>query len=328
MCHLLTSDDYARLLKIANNEDVTNFLAERDYSIDLNRFPPKEVDAYLLEKIVYRKLSDRFASILKIASGKIGSALQQYYRILEVENLKKIIRAKHENIRVTESQLIPVARKYQTVNFPALLETRDMSEMIQLLSETPYSVLKDRLDTYNRYSNPLILEAAVDSAYYENLWKKIEGLPHSDDVEQLIGTELDLKNLLLVFASKEMNMNRELFNELVMKRHYRLQKSIIDRMSEAQYRTIPELLMGQYYADLAKEAADLFQKERFTEIENSFSRYVYSNAERIMVRKPNSLVYVFGYLSLCFKEARNLTTLSIAKQMGMDEEKTRNLLFF
>lgn len=325
--HLLTSDDYVRLLKVGNNEGVTNLLSDRDYSTDLNKFPPKEVDAYLLENIVYQKLSDRFTSILQIASGKIGDVLKQYYRKLEVENLKKTIRSKHENVRVKENQLIPIARKYQTVNFPALLEARNMPEMIYLLSETPYSVLKNKLDFYNRYSNPLILEAATDSIYYQNLWKKIEDLQDKDYIEQLIGTEIDLKNLLLVFASKQMNMDRELFDEMVMKTHYRLQKSMIEPMFDAQYRTIPELLRWQDYVELAKEAVDLFQKEMFTEIENSFSRHVYSNAETTITRKPNSLVYVFAYLSLCFKEARNLTTLSMAKQMGLNEEKTRNLLF-
>lgn len=325
--HLLTSEDYARLLKTGNNEGVADYLSARDYSTDLSRFPPKEVDAYLLEKIVYRKLSDRFASVLQIASGKIGGALQTYYGKLEVENLKKTIRAKHGNVQLRESQLIPIARRYQTVNFPALLEAHSMAEMVYLLSETPYGALREKLDLYNRYLNPLVLEAGAESAYYKSLWKKMAGLPDKDHIEHLIGNEIDLKNLLLVFASKQVNMDRELFTEMIMATHYRLPKSLIEPMFDVQYTMIPELLRSPDYASLAREAVDLFQKQKFTEIENSFARHTYVNAERAMTRKPNSLVYVFAYLILCFKEVRNLTTLSMAKQIGLNEEKTRNLLF-
>ncbi len=325
--HLLRAEDYIRLLKVESVLGIVDFLSHGDYSSDLNRLPPKEVDAYLLEKIVYRRLSGRFSSLLEIASGKIGDALKQYYMKLEVENLKRIVRAEHENFQLNENQLIPIARKYQTVNFPALLEARNINEMVYFLSETPYDVLKEKLDLYTKYNNPLILEATIESVYYQNLWKKIGNLPEKNEIEQLVGTEMDLRNLLLVFSSKQKNMERGLLDEMILSSHYRLQKGVIDAMSDAPYGAIPELLARQAYVDLAREAVDLFQEGKFTEIENSFSRYVYSNAERAMTRKPNSSVFVFAYLDLCFREAKNLTTLAIGKQMKLSEEEIRKLIF-
>lgn len=325
--HLLRTEDYIRLLKVESVLGIVDFLSHGDYSSDLSRLPPKEVDAYLLEKIVDRRLSDRFSSLLEIASGKIGDALKQYYRKLEVENLKRVVRAEHENVQLNENQLIPIARKYQTVNFPAILEARNISEMVYLLSETPYDVLKEKVDLYTRYNNPLILEASIESVYYKNLWKKIGDLPEKDEIEQLVGTEMDLRNLSLVFSSKQKNMDRDLLDEMILGAHYRLQKGAIDAMSDAPYAAIPELLAMQAYVDLARDAVDLFQEGKFTEIENSFSRYVYSNAERAMTRRPNSSVFVFAYLGLCFREAKNLTTLAIGKEMRLSDEEIRKLMF-
>jgi vacuolar-type H+-ATPase subunit C/Vma6 len=62
------------------------------------------------------------------------------------------------------------------------------------------------------------------------------------------------------------------------------------------------------------------------ETESIFSQHLYSNAETSALRNPNSLVYVFAYLDLCFKEARNLTTLAIGKQLKLEEEKIRSSL--
>jgi vacuolar-type H+-ATPase subunit C/Vma6 len=68
-------------------------------------------------------------------------------------------------------------------------------------------------------------------------------------------------------------------------------------------------------------------KGMMSETENIFSQYLYSYAETTALRKPNNLVYVFAYLELCFREARNLTTLATGKQLRLEDEKIRNLLF-
>jgi len=325
--HLLKTEDFIRMLRAKNMAEISDFLFTSDYSIELSKIPIKELDAKQLESIFYLKLSERLSFLFQITSGKVKEVLENYYRRIEVENIKRMIRAIHGKEKIREDYLIPIPRRYQTVNFLALSETRTIREMIDLLKETPYRNLKDRVEQYEKYNNPLVLEAQADKLYYSGLWQKLEKIVDKNEVKQLIGTEIDLKNLLYVFSFKRMKMEPELLEEMIVNVHYKLSKSLIPKLIGTSYETIPKILTWPPYVELANKTIELLDKEMLAETENIFSQYLYSYAETEALRNPNNLVYVFAYLNLCFREARNLTTLSVGKQLKLDEEKIRSSLF-
>lgn len=314
------------MLRTKNMVEMADVLFRTDYGADLSKVPLKELDAYQLERIFYQKLSERLSYLFQITSGRTREALEGYYRKIEVENIKRIIRAIHGRGKASETSLIHIPRRYQTVNFPALIEASGIREMLDLLRETPYKDVRASVDLYQRYDNPLVLEAQVDKIYYSSLWQKLKGIPNNDDVKQLLGTEIDLRNLLYIFSFKQMKMDPDLLKEMMVDVHYKLPKSIIHQSISASYETIPRFLTWPPYVDLAKKAVDLLDKGMLAETESIFSQHLYSNAETISLRNPNSLVYVFAYLDLCFKEARNLTTLAVGKQLKLEEEKVRSSL--
>jgi V/A-type H+-transporting ATPase subunit C len=325
--HLLKSKDFIRMSRAKNLKEMSDFLLETDYAAELTGISEKESDGYQMEKIFYKRLSERLSFLLPIASGKIREALEGYCRKLEVENLKKIIRSLHGKERIDEDRLIPIPRRYQTVDSSALVETSTVDEMIGFLNETPYRGLKDGLDLYENSNNPLVLETKLEKIYYSNLWAKLEKIADKGEVRKLIGTEIDLKNMLNFFSFRRMNIEQELFEEMTIKIHYRLPRSLNHKLISSSYEAISEVLTWPPYVELAKKAADLFDRHMLTEAEHIFPEYLYSYAETVSIRKPNSLVYVFAYLLLCFREARNLTALAIGKQLKLEEEKILVLLF-
>jgi vacuolar-type H+-ATPase subunit C/Vma6 len=303
-----------------------DFLLKSEYSKELSKIPVKELDAYKLEKVFYEKLSERFFFFLQITSGKTRQVLEHYCRKIEVENLKRIIRAIHAKEKISEDQLIPIPRKYQTINFSALLETRTIREMIELLRESGFENLRKAIDLYEKYENPRVIEAEADKIYYQSFWKTLEKAINKDEVRDLVGTEIDLKNLLNVFTLKYTKVEPELFQQTTINVYYRLSKSLIQQTASLSYQAIPELLTWPKYVELAEKAVELMDKGMMSETENIFSQYLYSYTETTALRKPNNLVYVFAYLELCFREARNLTTLAIGKQLRLEDEKIRSLL--
>jgi vacuolar-type H+-ATPase subunit C/Vma6 len=307
--------------------EMSDFLLKGDYAAELSKTSAKELDAYRMEKIFYQKLSERFSFLLQITSGKIEEALEEYYKKFEVENIKRIIRATHGKEKINEDQLVPVPRKYQTVNLSALVEADTAEEMVGFLKETPYRGLKDRLGLYVKYNNPLLLEAQLEKIYYDNFWAKLEKMPDNGEVKKLIGTEIDLKNLLYIFSFKHMKMEQQLLGEMMINVNYRLDKNLIRQLINGSYEAIPGLLTWPPYIEVSKKAADLFDKGMLTDAENVFSQYLYSYAETVALSKPNDLVYVFAYLHLCVREAKNLTTLTLGKQLKLSEERILGSLF-
>ena len=325
---LLKSEQFVQMLRQKDISKIYDFLLKSEYLKDLSKISINELDAYQLEKIFYQKLSQRFFFLFQITSGKTKEALEAYCRRVEVENLKRITRAIHAKEKISEDRLIPIPRKYQTVNFPVLLQSRTVRDMIGFLRESEYKGLREAVDLYEKYSNPMIIEAEADGIYFELLWKKLEKTVDKEEVKDLIGTEIDLRNMLNVFSLKYMKAGRELLQQTTINVYYRLSKSLIEQIADVPYQRIPELLTLPKYVELTRKAVETMNKGMMSETESIFSRYLYSYTETVALRNPNNLVYVFAYLYLCHREARNLTTLVTGKQLKLDDEKIKSLLFF
>jgi len=324
--HLLKTDQFFRMLTWRDMSAIYDFLLKTDYSEELAMISPEHFDPAEMERIFYNKLSQRLYFLLEISDGRIRTAFESYSRKIELENLRRITRAIYAGEKITETQLIPIPRKYQSVNFPALLQAQTLREMVDLLGETVYRDLKNALIIYEKYGNPLVIEAQESRVCYELIWRSLRGIADQAAVKELIGTEIDLKNLQYIFSFKYMNMEEELFEKLIIDIRYKLPKNLAEQLAGVSYQNVPEHLTWPRYREIGMKAVELISKGKLGDTENLFLQQLYSYAETIAIRNPNNLVYVFTYLELCFREARNLTSLIVGKHLRMEDEKIRSLL--
>jgi vacuolar-type H+-ATPase subunit C/Vma6 len=325
--HLLKTQDYVRLLGTRSVTEMSDLLMAGDYSTELSRIPTTELNALRLERVFYERLSHRWYSLLQITSGKLKELLEKNNERLEIENLKRIIRAVHGKASISGEQLIAVPRQYQELNFPALLAADTIAELVRLLKESPYKDMENRLGQYETYGNPALLEAQLDKMYYADLWSKANEASGSEETRALIGTEADLRNLQWIVSSKYMKVEPQLVHENLVDLGCRLRKSVISKLIDIDVQGMLQLPVPQPYSELLRKVVDLVELGKIVEAENLFSQHLYSYAEKVSVRNPNNLVYVFSYLQLCLREARNLTMLVIGKQMKMSENRLGSLLF-
>ena len=134
--HLITQRDIQTLVKTKGLKEVSDNLLKTEYGAEISKLPTKEVDAVTLEEIFLRTLVNRFFFVIREAQGKIQDLLTRYCARFEVENIKRVIRAKHSGEIIEEPNLIPLPREYTLVNFPALLNAKDVDEVVGLLRET------------------------------------------------------------------------------------------------------------------------------------------------------------------------------------------------
>lgn len=326
--HLLKSEQIVNLSRSKDLTGICDFLLKTDYSKELGKIPIEEVDASRLERIFYQKLSDRLFFLLSITGGKIKMALEDYCRKIDAENLKTITRAIHAQEKSTENQLIPIPRKYQTVNFGVLLQSKNVREMVSLLRASPFRSLADVMEIYEKYDNSLVIEAQADKACYEKLWKDLDKVQDKRTIRTFVETEIDLKNLLLLLSLKYMNVDISLIQKMMINVRRKLPRDVVQQLGNVSFDSVAEFLTWPPYKDLAKKAVDLASKGLLNDVENIFSRFAYSNAEAASLRNANNLTYVFAYMQLCFREARNLTTLATGKQLKLNDEEIRGFLFF
>jgi V/A-type H+-transporting ATPase subunit C len=326
--HLLKTQDLIHLLAVRNLGDMNDHLLKTDYSAELSRVTTTRVTALQLEHIFSEKLSNRWYSLVATSSGKIRDLLEVHNVRLEIENLKRIVRAVHGKQSITEEQLFPIPRKYQNVNLHALMIAKTMPEVTDLLQASPYKDLEEWLGEYGRYGNPIILEAQLDKIYYDNFRSALHKTPDSGKIWALIGTQVDMKNVQLAISSKYMKMEPGIVQKMIVDKGYKLSKNATSRLVGSDLQGIPNVLSWPSYSDLAHKAIGLIEEGRIFEMETLFSRYLHVYTEKMSIRNPNSLVYVFSYLDLCLREAKNLTTLAIGTQMNVAGERLRSLVSF
>jgi V/A-type H+-transporting ATPase subunit C len=326
--HLLRTQDFIHLLTVRNLSEMNDHLLKTDYSAELSRVTTTQVNALQLEHIFSEKLSNRWYSLVATSSGNMRALLEVHNVKLEIENLKRIVRAVHGRQRITEEQLFTIPHRYQNVNLHVLMTAETIPEVIDLLKASPYKDLESWLEEYERYGNPIILEAQLDKIYYDNFRSALHKTPDSGKIWALIGTQVDLRNVQLAISSKYMKIEPSVLQNMLVENGYRLSKNATSRLVGSDLQVLPSVSAWPSYVDLAHKAVELVEEGRIFEMETVFSQYLRVYTEKTSIRNPNSLVYVFSYLDLCLREAKDLTTLAIGKQMNVTNEKLRSLVSF
>lgn len=325
--HMLDDTDFARLLHAQGLKEFSEMLQTTDYSSELSKIPSIELTSAPLERVFYERLSERWFSLLQMTSGKLRSILELYCRALEIENIKRIIRAVNGRNEITIDQLIPIPREYQTVNLHAMLLKKTMQELTQFLKESPFKRVEQRFAMFETYGDPRLLETALDNIYFDNLRIRTRRLTDSARLRQFIGTEADLKNLEIIIASKYMKVEQKEISDSILGMGFRLRKATISRLINTDIQEVQNISIWPSYSKLLHEVHELLASDKIGEMQNLFSAYLYSYARKARVRHPNSLVYVFSYMLLCLREAQNLAKLALGKQLAINEERLRRLLF-
>lgn len=320
--HLITPQDIQSLAKAKTLRDVADNLMKTEYAAELSQLPTQERDAVTLEDVFLRKLVDRFFFLRRTAQGKIQELLNRYCARFEIENIKRIIRAKHGQA-AEQPNLIPVPREYTLVNFPALQKAKDIDEVVSLLRETPYHTISEKLQTYRETGTTLILEAALDGIYFSKVWelaRKRKG------VRDLTGEELDLRNLLLALSLKHAGASSKLIEDAMIPLSYHLPNTTLRTMIQGRVENAPSML-PTLYSKLASEAVSLLTHDSSTPAEGLFFKQLYGDASSALKSHPLQAGYIIAYLLLCEAEAKNLVSIVTGKQLNLSEEAITRQLF-
>jgi vacuolar-type H+-ATPase subunit C/Vma6 len=320
--HLIPPRDIQILAKARDIRDVSDNLMKTDYATELGQLPSQERDAAMLERVFLRKLVERFFFVRRAAQGKMQDLLGRYCARFEVENIKRILRAKHGRTS-EEPSLIPLPREYTLLNFPALAKASDADEVASLLRDTPYHILLGALQPYRESGVMITLEAALDKIYFVRLWElvgKFRG------IRDLVGEEIDLRNLLIVLSLKAREAPSKLIEEAIIPVSYRVPKITLHSVLQSRLEDAASVL-AMRYSKLASQATSMLRGDPSLPLEWLFFRQLYEDAFAFSRTRSLQAGYIMAYLLLCECEAKNLVSIVTGKQLGLGEEEISKRLF-
>jgi len=86
-------------------------------------------------------------------------------------------------------------------------------------------------------------------------------------------------------------------------------------------------ILTPHYSKLVSEAINLIKSRSSKPFERPFLQQLYQAASNALKTQFFDAGYILAYLLLCECEARNLTAITIGKQLGLQEEEISQSLF-
>jgi len=314
---LLLQSDYKNLIQSQGMGGFVECLKSTPYG---NGLHGSDFSHDVLIGIYHEDLFNDYIKIMDSVSGDQRLLVCHLYQRYELENVKAILRSVcHDRPKEGVSRLLFSLPKYHTVSTDTLLESKDLSDLIQRLKGTWYH---DPLDhaayRFEQEGETFPLEMALDLRYYGRLWEIVSSLKGRDKgiARSLIGVQLDTLNIVWMIRFKESYhfSPEEILNYGLINGHFinsRKRKKmafsidrndIINNLDHTPYKVI---LGGITDPEVAYTV---------------LLQYLIRLAHRNWTGKPFQIGVILDYLIFKEMEVRTLITITEAKRTGFSTE--------
>ncbi len=334
---LLDNKDIKALVD-ARKEDFMAILMDSPYRASITKKNLTEIDAHVIEKALKQELIYQYLTVIRSTDAAVKDFMIEFFRRFEVMNVKAIIRAKAAGMSVStgtsESVLLfpvePFFRDYRGI----LVEVGSLEDAIKRFEEPYRGILADSIQDYkNKMSNRhrlLDLENALDRDLFGAIWDKKEHLRRADReiVEKVIGTELDIANLMTMLRCKEEGIAEADMERYFMPYSYAWDiDAVRDAMSADNISSVIQLLPDSPYKVVLSAAIPYYEEQKsLVPFELALQRYFLRWIRKVLSGYPIDIGTVLSYLYLKEAEIRNLCTIAVCKENELPAEETLKLV--
>ncbi|PCN51215.1 hypothetical protein B6U99_00265 [Candidatus Geothermarchaeota archaeon ex4572_27] len=324
--HLLTESDYSSLIKAPDVRYIYDYLLHTEYGKYLSGIPVEQIDHRVLSENIAKVYADRMYFLIQLCGGAMRSFLEAFARRIEVEDIKRVVRAKFGNRKITADELIPIPRAYQEINFSAMVEAPNIESAIEYITVSIYGEAPQYLVASKEAGSIMPLEAYVENKYLENLFKAARGVADADDVRGAICTEADIKNLYYIIGLKLIDAPPEIITTILSAVKIGDVAAWAEELARAKLEMALDRVWASKYGWLREYVHEAISKRDLAATSRGFEKALYSYFKGLMSSKPLSFVYVPAYLMLAEAEYKNLITIVTSKVYGLPDEEIEKLI--
>jgi len=233
---LLAPRQYAQFLELRDLGDLITALAETDYGPELERHSVEYAGYPLVEMALMQNVQRAFSKLSSIAFADAHTLVRILLERFEVFNLKTILRGFHAGTDPEETArgLFPTIL-YPTSFYEELLKRDGISGVIDYLltvGNRYYRPLSESYPSYEAGHKLAVLESALDSYYFGGSRKTLQtvGDENAVDVRRMLGTEVDLLNLVYALRVIEEGVESEERYRYILDGGERLPRTVVEEL--------------------------------------------------------------------------------------------------
>lgn len=323
---LLESAGVKTLIEAPSWDDAVALLKDSEYGRELGKISnPKMQD---IEEVLIRSLLRDYDKIISSTRGEVRKFIETIGRKFEVSAVKtialsKILGLSREEIK--EEVLIPFG-KITELRISKMLETESPDELVESMRNTSYyTPLEKGLNLFKEEGTPFSLNALLDQHVYTEILAAVKNLKERDrkDAKTLLGTEMDVKNLLLALRCQGLEEEKVL--KLFIRPWYKIKESVIRACLNGDIEVLTTKRFP--YIKYMEPGLTAYKKTgSLRELELSLKKLIITVNRNMFQGDRFHIGVLIGYLNLKENEIRNLIAVLRGKKENLNTEDIRRLV--
>ncbi|VVB89565.1 V-type ATP synthase subunit C [uncultured archaeon] len=309
---LIPREMYPKFLNM-DIPEIIRFIEESEYKNDVDELSKKYKGTDLFEHSLSRNLALTYRKLIEVSQNEANFLITEYLRSWDIWNIKTILRGKFSG--ASEEEIL------EGVVSAGQLRYRDLTELVKIdtvegviaaLSGTPY------YPALEGYKGDLAeIENALDKWYYS---KRIAAATETGNklFLKFLRTEIDLKNLNILFRMKKAGMERDDIAKLLIPGGLELKEADLNRLASLPFpefvRALEEYSYWSTIADISNDLTSLIQ------IETRLEKHALVYASQISHYYPLSILPILDYILSKKIEVDNLRIIVRGKETKLPEE--------
>ncbi len=309
---LIPREMYPKFLNMEIPE-ITRFIGESEYKKDVDELGKRYTGTDLIEHALNQNLALTYRKLIEVSQNEANFLITEYLRFWDIWNIKTILRGKFSG--ASEEDIL------EDIVSGGQLRYRDLSEIVKIgtvegviaaFAKTPY------YPALEGYKGDLAeIENALDKIYYSNIIKAAEATGNKLFLK-FLRTEIDLKNLKMLFRMKRAGMERDEIIKVLILGGMELKNSDLARLASLPFpefvRALEEYSYWGAISDIIGELTSLIN------IETRLDKYGLVYASRISYYYPLSILPILDYILSKKIEVDNLRIIVRGKETVLPEE--------
>ncbi|MCE8423671.1 MAG: V-type ATP synthase subunit C [Candidatus Methanoperedens sp.] len=309
---LIPKEMYPKFINMEIPE-ITRFIEESEYKKDVDELGKKYKGTDLFEHALNQNLALTYRKLIEVSQDEANFLITEYLRSWDIWNIKTILRGKFSG--ATEDEI------FEDVVSAGQLRFRDLTEIIKIGTiEGVIAALSGTLfyPALEGFKGDLAeIEDRLDKMYYSNI---IEAASASGNklFLKFLRTEIDLKNLKMLFRMKRAGMERDETLKSLIPGGLELRDADLARLASMSFaefvRALEEFSYWKAIADISGELSSLIN------IETRLDKYGLMYATRISYYHPLSILPILDYILSKKIEIDNLRIIVRGKETALPED--------
>jgi V/A-type H+-transporting ATPase subunit C len=308
---LIPRDMYPKFLNMEIPE-ITRFIGESEYKNDVDELGKKYRGIDLIEHALNQNLALTYRKLIEVSQNEANFLIIEYLRSWDIWNIKTILRGKFSG--ASEEEIL------EDVVSGGQLRYRDITEVVKVSTVEGVIAAFEKTPFYpalEGYKGDLAeIENALDMMYYSNLIKGVAATGNKLFLK-FLKTEIDLKNLKMLFRMKRAEMERDDIIKLLIPGGMELKYNNLSRLAALPFvefvRALEEFSYWSAISDISGDLTSLIN------IETRLDKYGLVYASKIAYYYPLSILPILDYIVNKKIEVDNIRIIVRGKETDLPE---------